>query len=577
VRALDYYRLLVGSFEFERTRSFIEAADSKPSLARYAAPSLPEGTIYRTLIVCGWKSMESLQVLFRKFQSEIQNFIVIENDPDSISSLMNHPDMQVVIENPRIRFLFRQTEETLHANLFRILKQPHFSEYMESACVVFNEREVSEEELVFYKTKVEPIYAETCNHIYHNYGRIDDSIEGLRATFANSQRIDTLPGIEDLKGIYAGKPALLIGAGPSLDLELELLREHQGKFAIFAVDAAVKPLLKAGITPHFTTSIERSNLWQKAFWTDLPKNLKTTLVAFPVVHPEVLDLYPGPMRMVYRNYSYYAYFENNWPKGILHSGGSTAHLANRLAHYMGCSEVILVGIDSTYEESKEKPGHYRSHANHCGHEEWADFKPLEQFKHSPVFPIKAYDGSEVMTNVTYYQWAKEFAEELVSLGRPLTSTAAKGVPISGVPFKPLEEVVKRFSRIEADLFPAYPKQIFNRMKWDHSYLKSCLKGWLEKAREAKKVVLEIDKEKPDLQLLCFLNDFYKQTFHNDDFFIGFIVQNCAAEFYRIQNKWHSLPREPLSHFKERVEIFQERFELFEQVLEKLDSAFQEAA
>lgn len=575
--AKDYYKLVMGDYEFNRLKPIFDQPFEE-SAFDFAAPVLSDDHRWRTLVICGIGSYNSLVRAILKHQDQVKTFIFIENNPKVVAHLMNHPKIGEVVTSARVRLLFMQDEKSLASNLFRALKQPHISDFMELACVCFNEQEANPVDLEFYKNKVESIYAETCGHVFHNYGRIDDSLEGIRATFANANRLDALPGIQDLRGRFKGVPALLVSAGPSLDQELQELRKAHDRFLILAVDAAVKPLLSSGITPHFTTSIERSNLWQKAFWKGLPKDLKTNLVCYPVVHPEVLDLYPGPMRMVYRNYSYYAYFENNWPKGILHSGGSTAHLAHRLAHYMGCSEIILVGIDSSYEPSKENKDLFRSHCNKVGYEDWSSFKSLEDFhlksNHMPAFEAEANDGSKVWTNQTYYQWIKEFSEEIGSLNTKVTTTSAKGVKGYAIDYKPFKDIIDSYPPLPPITIPAFQAQ--NRKKWEHKVLKRSVKGWLRRAKEAAELC-RIVPLTPDLKTLCFLTDFYKQTFTLDDLFVSFIIQNCAAEFYHLQNDYHALSFEALEDYGQKIKLYQKRFTLFTEVLEKLDQILESQA
>ena len=65
-------------------------------------------------------------------------------------------------------------------------------------------------------------------------------------------------GIHDWKNKFKGRPMVLVSAGPSLDKQLPLLKKiyEEKLFIIGAVGTAVKPLLKAGIEPHFLSIID---------------------------------------------------------------------------------------------------------------------------------------------------------------------------------------------------------------------------------------------------------------------------------------------------------------------------------
>jgi len=58
------------------------------------------------------------------------------------------------------------------------------------------------------------------------------------------------PPFSHLLDSFAGKPAIIVSAGPSLEKNMHLLNEVQDKALIIAVDTATKPLLAAGINPH---------------------------------------------------------------------------------------------------------------------------------------------------------------------------------------------------------------------------------------------------------------------------------------------------------------------------------------
>ena len=51
-------------------------------------------------------------------------------------------------------------------------------------------------------------------------------------------------------------PAFIVSAGPSLDKNIEELKNIKGRGIIMAVDTAIKPLLKHGIVPDIIASVD---------------------------------------------------------------------------------------------------------------------------------------------------------------------------------------------------------------------------------------------------------------------------------------------------------------------------------
>ena len=525
----------------------------------------------RLAVIAGIGSIHYLEKICNDplINQETQQIIVVENDPKVVTHLIHHPKFLKYLSSPHIKFIFLFEGEQFKAALFNLLKQPALSRIMQDGGVYFNNNEPDEERKKFYST-LDPLFAETIFHVYHNYGQIHDSIEGVSATFGNHLFTLENPGIQSLKGVAKGRACLIVGAGPGLDKEIETIKANREKFLIIAADAAVKPLLKAGIEPELTTSIERGNIYQKPFWEGLPK-INTQLVCYPVVHPEVISIYPGPKRCVYRNYSYYAYFEKSWPRTMLASGGSTSHLAFRLASWMQADPIIFVGVDSAYEETS--PGLYRSHAHGLGYEQWAESHPIEYFskenKHTPALDAEAFDGSIVKSNITYHQWAKEFVEDLMIYGLEdkVYHVNPKAVKIHGM-------VLASLSGLSASIeAPTEPLDLFKKgphrdcRPWTHDTLRRNLVGWHRLAKLLESLTRKaIDEKIAYPEFLAHSYHLHNQKFLEDDMFVSFVVQNCAAEFYKLQNHWYSYSLKVDEDLLEKVGVLRAHFELYEYVI-----------
>jgi len=542
--------------------------------------------IPRLVVFCGLPGLKFLSDYCKsKFVREtVKGIIIIENNPQKVCNLLNDRRFIQFLSSPIMRFILCPGMENVKPLFFNVLKEPEFSRIMQSAmCFPYEHESVTAADKEVYE-HIANTYEETMFHVFHNYGRIDDSLEGVKATLLNVKNLLSKEGIKSLKDKAKGLTAVIVGAGPSLDKDIEILAKNKDKFIIIAVDAAVKPLLKHGIEPHFATSIERGNIYQKPFWEGLPP-INTQLVYFPVVHPEVLSLFPGPLRPVYRNYTYFGYFEYSWPKGMMHSGGSTSHLANRLAVHLSCKEIVYIALDNSYEKHPTEDS-YRSHCNSLGYEEWAGFHPIEYFNkeknHAPAYQVTAFDGSAVMTNITYHQWAKEFAEEIIVLGLAgkVYHTNPKAVAIPGVTYAPLLSIVDSLESIVN--YPDFKGTgtVDQYRIWDNKHLINSFEGWLQYA----KTVIKWCDEGQELKLegleakclIATIHDFLDQKFTKDNLFIAFIVQNCAAEYYESTNAWYALPNDLSEKVSERLQVLKDRVMLYETVLTKLLKVFKES-
>jgi hypothetical protein len=159
------------------------------------------------------------------------------------------------------------------------------------------------------------------------------------------------PGVKDLKDIFAGRPAIVVSAGPSLEKNIHLLKKAKGKAVIIAVDPVLTTLVPAGIIPDIVVAIDPS-----------PENIKVfegnpLLKAIPFVclmqyTKDIVRMYPGPifMNSVPGNIVY-QWLKDYWEeKGYIETfGGSVAHLAFATAQYVGAKAICFVGQDLSFE------------------------------------------------------------------------------------------------------------------------------------------------------------------------------------------------------------------------------------
>jgi hypothetical protein len=177
----------------------------------------------------------------------------------------------------------------------------------------------------------------------------NDALEGLDTSLTNLKRHSKLPGISSLKGMFQGKPGVVVAAGPSLDKNIHLLGDIQDKAVIVSVDASLRHLSTRGIKPHFVTSVERITATSKLFHNlDSEAFNEVFLVGAPVCHPDTFEAYKGPQISCDREHGYSTLLALQ--KGLLIPGPSAGNMAYRLLRYLGCDPIILVGQDLAVSE-----------------------------------------------------------------------------------------------------------------------------------------------------------------------------------------------------------------------------------
>ena len=154
---------------------------------------------------------------------------------------------------------------------------------------------------------------------------------------------------KDVASLFQAKRGTTIfvaAAGPSLSDNIEWLRSHRHGSPLVAVNSALKPLAQAGIYPDVVVVIDDDPKILSCFeGFDLSPSVGTSLVYFPRVPAEVLELWPGPRLAAYADHASYRQIASEYPKGKLFAAGSVLHSAVDLAVQMGAAEVVLLGAD----------------------------------------------------------------------------------------------------------------------------------------------------------------------------------------------------------------------------------------
>ncbi len=177
--------------------------------------------------------------------------------------------------------------------------------------------------------------------------RLEFSAIWVNNLASNLPALGALKSASCLDGCLRGRPAIFIGAGPSLDLNLAALREARGKALLVAAHTAAIPLSRAGLRPDMVVIIEGQKL--EHFFAGVDHLDEMTLVASAQTHPVHLRL-PFARHLI-------ASLEGNahsdWRQAVsgeepLPSGGSVACATYAMLHRMGCDPIICVGMDLSY-------------------------------------------------------------------------------------------------------------------------------------------------------------------------------------------------------------------------------------
>ena len=172
------------------------------------------------------------------------------------------------------------------------------------------------------------------------------------------QNLPTLmqfPPISALGNSFAGKPGILVGAGPSLDQNIDLLKEAKGRSLICAVHTAVMPLVKAGVIPDLVVLIESQDL--DRYFMGVQHLDQMILVPSAHTSPNHLQLgFKSIFTISMAGQPGTDWLERAYGISPLKSGGSVACTAFSMLHQLRCEPLILVGMDAAYTNNRTHAG-----------------------------------------------------------------------------------------------------------------------------------------------------------------------------------------------------------------------------
>jgi len=198
-----------------------------------------------------------------------------------------------------------------------------------------------------YKAAVETLQGQIYLALADHTTLTDKTQVYLDNFIQNFPKIIAAPGINTFAGRFADTPAVIVSAGPSLDKNVHELRDKKDRVLIIATDTTIKPLLAAGVEPHFVMTGDPSHanyLHLKGAVTE-----EALLVMEATAHPQSPEGFKGrTLACLYENSVLHSLSGLPGDKGSLRAWGSVATMALDFAIFTGCDPIIFIGQDLAY-------------------------------------------------------------------------------------------------------------------------------------------------------------------------------------------------------------------------------------
>ncbi|ALS26097.1 SAM-dependent methyltransferase [Paenibacillus sp. 32O-W] len=374
-----------------------------------------------------------------------------EPDPEVFKGYIEARDMRPLLNQSNIAALAVGNEEHVIYNLvhiiakhavngFSFLVTPAYQRYYHAQLSAF--RETAEKTIRNYHS----------NFATFNYFQ-EEWPQNIIRNFPYAIRT---PDIRELKDQCSGIPALIVGSGPSLEADIEMIKSLQNRCMIIAAGTSVQALTHHGITPDLVVSVDGGLVNYNAFeHIDLEQIplLYSSVVHYKIVEkPRKSSLYVKIDLDTMANYLFPE--EENRPVFI--STASVTGTAIQAANYLGCSPVLFTGQDLSYPNDS----YYAAGVEHI----------TKEIREKTVA-----DATEEVINVSggvnkstkKMNHTRQDIEDLIRLtpGQTYINCSRYGAVIKGTSFILLHQWVQSFS-FKHHLEPGWFKRKIDGIEWD---------------------------------------------------------------------------------------------------------------
>ncbi|MCR8660512.1 motility associated factor glycosyltransferase family protein [Paenibacillus endoradicis] len=316
-----------------------------------------------------------------------------------------------------------------------------------------------------------------------------------RNILRNIPEVLRTPSLIHYKDKWLGKTAIIVGGGPSLERDIELLKQLENQYIIIAAGTSIQTLLKHGVKPHLTISMDANiynyNAFSNIDMLDLP------LLFIPTIESRIVEK-QGYIRIhaFFNHNDEYIHLlnlnENSDPIFIgTHSVTGTAIQA---AIYMGVQKIIFTGQDLSYPNMKL----YSSGASHL------DEHNVEKHKRNMTERVYNVSGGQNVTTLKMKITLMDI-EELISKYKDVTfiNCSQEGALISGAEYRRLQELDHPSEQYSRDDF--IDDYVQNKELYDNELMKRALNKLMNQKEWLSNVILKSSKVNQLLSELAMLS------------------------------------------------------------------------
>jgi len=384
------------------------------------------------------------------------------------------------------------------------------------------------------------------------------------------------------KGMFKGKPVILVAAGPSLNEEIENVRhiKENGLAYIFSVGSAINTLIHHDIYPHAACTYDPTVNNQKVFAKVKEKGIKDIPMIFgSSVGYETLIGYPGNKYHMITSQdtvsNYYLKNEDGSTISIVQDAPSIAVVTLQLLYEMGFSPIILVGQNLAYRgKERHSEGVYYS-------------REVTEEEMKKGIWVKDVYGNEVLTNEGFNSMRQQMEHYIKNFpGINVINTTKGGAHIEGTSFVELQTVIDEYltERVIEDNWlegskTQYDKEYIKNQseKMDRAYKRSfkLMDEYYELLSTIESLINNRNFKQAE-NMYTKLDKIFKKIEQND-FFKTFILPMNRVQYKILADSIDSLNEEknPVEKGRRIVDSFRKFMDLCRRFIEGIEDIYRE--
>jgi len=352
---------------------------------------------------------------------EAENLVVVEPDLATLALALAEKDVSALLDDERLHLcLIAQG-----FNPFAFFDDVHFHTIRELGFFLYPPAHARMESAFngFFPRLKEAFALAKINYDTN----VKDAEKNQSNLFENLPVLLPAPDLSVLKDKFAGRPMLLVGAGPSLDGAEDFLREAARHALVLCGNSSVEKLLGLGIRPDLVVIVDPGGCTLSALKdlnvSDL--HLACTWYAFP----KTVELFEGRLFSWSSQHQTVNTLRSRLglpPATPLLEKGTVSASILEMGTFLGCDRICLVGQDMALTQEG------------LTHTEDSFYKDLEEYRQvdtADLPRIAANNGEKVPTTDAYLAYLRIIEERVAAHPTVVfRNVAATGAKVAGAPY-----------------------------------------------------------------------------------------------------------------------------------------------